>query len=153
MPTIPSLKHFCELTVALGAPRELGDGIGGRRRIIPIIGGTVSGDGIGGKILNVGADWQTVFVDGVAHLDTRYAFETDDGALIEVINQGFRHGPEAVIERLAKGEICDPDSYYMRTTARLETGHPSYAWVNRMVFVGSGERRPDSVLMTLYTVL
>ena len=71
MPTIPGLKHFCELTVALGAPRELGDGIGGRRRIIPIIGGTVSDDGIGGKILNVGASWQIVFVDGVAHLDTR----------------------------------------------------------------------------------
>ena len=41
----------------------------------------------------------------------------------------------------------------MRTTARLETGHPSYAWVNRMVFVGSGERRPGPVLMTLLRFL
>ncbi len=40
-------------------------------------------------------------LDGLAELDTRYAMETDDGALIEIVNYGYRHGPAAVIERLA----------------------------------------------------
>lgn len=40
-------------------------------------------------------------LDGLAELDTRYAMETDDGALIEIVNYGYRHGPAEVIERLA----------------------------------------------------
>ena len=57
-----------------------------------------------------------------------------------------------VIERLAAGEEVAPDSYYMRTHARLETGDARYAWVNRMLFVGTGARRASSVLVSLFAV-
>lgn len=152
MLTPPKLRHFCDLTVELGPPREMGDGHAGRRRIIPIVGGTVDGPGISGRILDLGADWQTVFQNGVAEIDTRYAFETDDGALIEIANVGFRHGPEDVITKLAAGEDCPRDQYYMRTSARLESGHPAYQWVNRTIFVGTGARKTSTVLMTLFAV-
>lgn len=152
MPPKPELEYFCELTVKLDPIREMGRGRAGRRRIIPIVGGTVTGPGIEGRILDLGADWQTVFEDGVAELDTRYAFETADGALIEIINFGYRHGPPEVIERLARGEAVDGAEYYMRTQARLETGDPRYAWVNRTVFVGSGVRKADTVVVALYAV-
>ena len=76
----PKLRHLCDLFVELGAPLEIGDTPGGRRRIIPIVGGTVTGDRLSGTILNLGADWQTVFGDGSAELDTRYVLETGDGA-------------------------------------------------------------------------
>jgi len=69
-------------------------------------------------VLNLGADWQTIYADGAAHLDTRYAIETEDGAVIEVINIGARHGPAEVMQRLALGEDVDPATYYMRTAAR-----------------------------------
>ena len=36
----PSLEHSFALTVELGAPIELGQGRAGKRRIIPIIGGS-----------------------------------------------------------------------------------------------------------------
>ena len=75
----PRLEFFCDLNVQLGAPIEMGAGAAGRRRIIPIIGGTVSGPHFEGKILNLGADWQTQFIGGTAHLDTRYAMESLDG--------------------------------------------------------------------------
>ena len=78
----PQLQHVCDLAVKLDPIREMGSGRAGRRRIIPIIGGTVSGPLIEGRILNLGADWQTVFADGLAELDTRYAIETHDGATI-----------------------------------------------------------------------
>ena len=78
--------------------------------------------------------------------------ETDDGVLIEIVNYGFRHGPTEVIERLAAGEDVPPDSYYMRTHARLETGDAGYAWVNRMLFVGTGARQRSSVRITLFAV-
>jgi len=40
----------------------------------------------------------------------------------------------------------------MRTAARLETGHPDYAWVNRTVFVGTGARFPTAVQIDLFAV-
>ena len=153
MLTPPTLEHVCDLLVDLDPVRELGRGRAGARRIIPIVGGTVTGPRISGRILNLGADWQTIFHDGVAELDARYAIETGDGALIEVANHGYRHGPPEVIERLRRGEDFDPTEYYMRTTARLETGDERYAWVNRMVFVGTGARRASAVEIGLYRVL
>lgn len=148
----PTLAHVCDLEVALDPVRELGPGRAGARRIIPIVGGTVSGPMFSGRILPIGADWQTVFHDGVAELDARYAFETDDGALVEVHNVGYRHGPPEVLERLKRGEAVDPGAYYMRTTARLETGDARYAWVNRTVFVGTGARLAAAVRIGLYSV-
>lgn len=149
----PGLAHLCDLTVELDPVRELGQGRAGMRRIIPIVGGTVTGARLSGRILNLGADWQTVFHDGVAELDARYAVETADGAVIEVANHGYRHGPPEVIDRLSRGEDCDPGDYYMRTTARLETGDARYAWLNRQVFVGTGARLAAAVQIALYQVL
>ena len=151
LPT-PELRYACTLEVELGPIREMGMGRGGKRRIIPIVGGSVSGPRLSGRIRNVGADWQTIFEDGIADLDTRYAFETHDGAVIEIVNRGFRHGPPDVLARLAAGEDCAPESYYMRTSARLETGDPRYMWVNRMIFIGTGARFRSAVRIDLYEV-
>jgi len=57
---VPTLEHVCTLQVMLDPIREMGAGRAGQRRIIPIIGGTVQGARLSGKILNLGADWQTV---------------------------------------------------------------------------------------------
>lgn len=148
----PALEHFCDLKVDLGEPIEMGEGKAGGRRIIPIIGGTVSGPHFAGTILNLGADWQTVHDNGVAHLDTRYAIETNDGATIEVINRGLRHGPAETIAALARGDQVPPQSYYMRTHAILETGHPTYSWINKYLFVGTGGRNRNSVDMRLFII-
>jgi hypothetical protein len=147
------LAHLCDLKVELAAPVELGLSPRGRRRMIPIVGGTVTGERLSGRILNLGADWQTIFADGSAELDTRYAMETHDGAVIDIRNFGYRHGPAEVLEALAKGEIVDPSRYYMRTQPRFETGDPRYAWLNRTVFVGSGARESDCVKIAFYEVL
>ncbi len=152
MTPLPSLRHSFTLQVELGTPVEMGQGRAGKRRIIPIVGGKVLGPDIVGTVMNLGADWQTIFADGAAHLDTRYALQSDDGAVIEIINVGSRHGPPEVIDRLASGEDVDPSSYYMRTAARLETGDQRYAWVNHMIFVCAGIRRASSVEITYYVV-
>ncbi len=149
----PPLDFVCDLQVELDPVMALGPGRAGERRIIPIVGGRVTGPRLNGRILNLGADWQTVFADGLAELDTRYAMETDDGAVIDIRNYGFRHGPAEVIQALAEGRDVDPADYYMRTQARLETGDPRYAWVNRTLFVGTGARRASSVLISLYAIV
>ena len=151
LPT-PSLRHVADFDVDLSPIEEMGEGRGGKRRIIPIVGGRVSGPAFSGEILNIGADWQTIFSSGLAELDTRYAFRTDDKAVIEIINFGYRRGPAEVMKRVAAGEEVDPSEYYMRTHARLETGHPNYQWVNDTLFLGVGGRLKSSVRLALYAI-
>jgi hypothetical protein len=139
--------------VELGPPMELGDAPKGRRRIIPIVGGRVAGERLSGDILHLGADWQTVFADGTAELDTRYAMRTHDGAIIDIRNFGYRHGPPDVLAALARGEQVDPALYSMRTHPRFETGDPRYQWLNRLVAIGSGAREPAAVRISMFEVL
>ena len=152
MPPAPVLDPVCTLKVELGPIHEMGQGRGGVRRIVPIIGGSVEGPLLNGRILDVGADWQSVFSTGLAELDTRYAMQTHDGAVIEIRNYGFRHGPAEVIKAMARGEAVDHQSYYMRTHARLETGDERYSWVNKTLFVGSGSRLPEAVVIELFAI-
>jgi hypothetical protein len=145
------LAALMQLKVALEPVRDLGDTPLGRRRIIGITGGSFSGR-LAGRVLPGGADWQLIRADGSAFLDARYTLETADGALIYVNNKGYRHGPKDVVERLAKGDDVDPALYYMRTTPWFETAAPAYAWLNRIVCVGTGARRPAGVDLEFFEV-
>jgi len=148
----PQLDHACDITVELSRPHEMGESPTGTRRIIPIIGGTVSGPLLNGRLLHVGADWQTVLAGGIADLDARYAIETTDGAVIEVVSQGIRHASAEVAARISAGEVVPPTDYYMRTFIRLETGHPSYDWVNRTLFLSLGGKVGSTVKLSVYRV-
>ena len=148
----PVLEHACDFAVELAAPHELGTCAGGTRRIIPIIGGTVAGPLIQGRILDVGADWQTVTAGDVAELDARYAIETHDGAVIEVISRGIRHAPPDVARRIAAGETVPSREYYMRTAIRMDSGDARYAWVGRSLFVATGGKAGAMVRLSVYRI-
>jgi hypothetical protein len=102
------LEPLLSAEITLAAPQELGATPLGRRRIIGITGGRFSGARLSGRVLPGGADWQVIRADGVADLDARYTLETDDGALIYVRNNGYRHGPPEVLQQLAAGMPVDP---------------------------------------------
>jgi hypothetical protein len=112
----------------------------GERRVIGILGGSVRGPKLQGRILPGGADWQIVRSDGAADIQARYAIETDTGARILVSSDGLRHGPPAVMERLARGDNVDPSLYYFRTVMRFETADPSVDWLNRILALARGQR-------------
>jgi uncharacterized protein DUF3237 len=147
------LQALFKADIELAPAHELGAGPLGRRRIIAITGGRFVGARLSGRVLAGGADWQVIRADGVAELDARYTLETADGALVYVRNHGYRHGPEDVLKRLAAGENIDPARYYMRTTPLFETGDARYAWLNRIVCVASGARRPAAVELEVFEVL
>ena len=147
-----NLQPLFKAEITLAPAQELGEAPHGRRRIIPITGGRVSGERLSGRVLPGGADWQVVRADGVAELDARYTIETGDGALVYVSNRGVRHGPPEVIRRLAAGEAVDPALYYMRTTPWFETGDARYAWLNRIVCVATGARRPAAVELEVFEI-
>ena len=43
----PGLRHAADFDIDLDPVREMGDGRGGKRRIIPIVGGRVTGPRVG----------------------------------------------------------------------------------------------------------
>ena len=147
-----NLQPLLRAEITLAPAQELGDSPLGRRRIIPITGGTFRGERLSGRVLPGGADWQVIRTDGVAELDARYTLETEDKALIYVRNFGYRHGPADVIKRLAAGEVVDPSLYYMRTTPRFETGAERYQWLNGLICVATGARRKAAVELDVYEV-
>jgi hypothetical protein len=125
----------------------------GTRRIAALSGGTFEGPRLRGTIFPGSADWQLLRSDGVLEMDLRFTLETHDGALISMVSFGLRHGSPEVIAALGRGETVDPSTYYFRTMPRFETAHPAYSFLNRMVAVATGDRRPDGPIYTIHEVL
>ena len=124
----------------------------GERRVIGILGGSVRGRKLNGRVLPGGADWQIVRGDGAADIQARYTIESEAGARILVTSEGLRHGPPAVMERLARGDTVDPSLYYFRTVMRFETADPSADWLNRILALARGQREANAVRLDVYEV-
>jgi len=73
---VPELLHVADLSVEVGDPIETGEPAAGVRRMIPILGGTVAGPRLTGRILPGGADFQLSRNDGVTELEARYVILT-----------------------------------------------------------------------------
>ncbi|MDB5653221.1 MAG: hypothetical protein JWQ94_834 [Tardiphaga sp.] len=153
--TLPNLetRYVFTLAIQIGAPIVAGELGHGLRRIIPILGGEVTGEGFHGKIFPVGADFQTIRPDGFTEVEAKYAFEMDDGAVIYIENVGVRFGPKQALDRIARGEAVDPALIYFRSVPRFETGAPKYRWLMQHLFVGVGARHPDRVEIEVHQVL
>ena len=125
----------------------------GERRVIGILGGSVRGPKLNGRILPGGADWQIIRSDGAADIKARYAIESDAGAKILVQSEGLRHGPPEVLAALARGDNVDPSLYYFRTVMRFETADPGADWLNRILALARGQREARAVRLDVYEVL
>jgi Protein of unknown function (DUF3237) len=151
-PDPPKLTLAFTIRVQVGPPTELGEVPRGRRRIIPILGGTFDGPNIRGKVVPGGADWQIVRADGFAELDTRYMLQTASGHLIYIQNAGIRHAPPDVTKKLLAGEPVDPTQVYFKTIPTFETSAPDLQWLTRSIFIGTGERHPSDVVIRVWKV-
>jgi len=149
----PSLTLLYRLEAVLGEPLDLGEVSQGRRRIVPLTGGTFAGPELNGKLLpGTSADWQIVLADGTALGDIRYTLQTDGGALLYVQSRGVRHGSPEVLERLGRGEDVDASEYTFRTSTQIETAAHEFAWLNKGVFIGVGGRNAGGVVYETYLV-
>ncbi|MGO9064596.1 MAG: DUF3237 family protein, partial [Myxococcaceae bacterium] len=55
--------------------------------------------------------------------------------------------------RYPSSRSVPPSAYYFRTTPRFETGHAKYAFLNRLLAVSSGDRRPEGPVYTIDEIL
>ena len=154
---VPGLQHVLDLTVYVAAPIEAGTVAGlnsrGRRRIIPITGGHVSGQ-LKGHILPGGADFQMVVSETTTDLDVRYMIELDQGDYIGerifVQNRALRRGSVADIAKLVRGEAVAPEAIYFRCVPTFEVSSPALEWLTQSIFVGTGARFPDRVQLSIF---
>ena len=129
-------RHLMTLRLDTAATEDIGTTPRGTLAIFPIRGGSFDGR-LRGRVLAGGADWVTTRVDGVIEVDLRVTLETDDGALIHMTFTGVR----------------DDRREYFRTLPRFETAAPQYAFLHRLLAVGTGEIRDQGPVHVIEEVL
>ena len=142
-----------DLVAELAPTVVLGHGPRGERRMVPILSGSFEGSRLRGTVLPGGVDWQIIRPDGVAEIEAHYSLETNDGAVIRVINKGYRHGPPDVMRRLAEGETVPSSEYYFRAAPVFEAPLGRYEWLSRSLFISTGERSANSVVLHFHEVM
>lgn len=138
----PTTRLAWEAVAGIAPMIDLGDSPLGKRRMIPITGGTFAGPRLRGKILPGGADRQLVRKDGATLLDALYEMQTDDGAVITIHNR----------------VTIDPSSTppYMRSMVEATAPEGPHGWLNRRIFVGDLHPLPPermAVLIRVYEVV
>ncbi|MFI5718565.1 DUF3237 domain-containing protein [Nocardia sp. NPDC051750] len=150
-PAVPGLEPAFDVEALLGPLEDHGVTRAGHRRVVPIIGGRVTGL-FDAHVLPGGADWQVVRPDGAIEIDTRYSARTDDGAYIYLRTFGVRSGSPEVLAALLRGDPVDPSEYYFRLGVQLETSDPRLAGLEHSIYVASAIRDADRVRYTAYRV-
>src|ERR1700704_4675572 len=153
MTPVLQTKYVFTITARIGDVTSAGDIGTGVGPVHPIIGGEVKGAGVSGKVLPFGADFQIIRPNELIELEAKYAFETDDGAVVYVENKGIRFGPIELLQRLKRGEPVDPRLIYFRTVPKFETGRKKPGWLMKTFFIGPPPRHADRVVIDVHQVL
>ncbi|ARF17123.1 DUF3237 domain-containing protein [Sporosarcina sp. P3] len=148
----PQLTFLFDLELVVEKAHLPGTTPIGTRRIIRVEGGHFDGSDIKGKVVPGGDDWITVREDGTIIQDVRILLETDDKELIMMSYRGIRTGPKEVLERLDRNEEVTVDEYYFRTNPIFETASKKYDWMNKRIFISTGQRLPTGVKYSVYQV-
>ncbi|WP_119269341.1 DUF3237 domain-containing protein [Taklimakanibacter deserti] len=147
-------RHLLTLFIDLHPALELGRTPAGGRRIFPVSGGHFDGERLKGKVSPlIGSDLLLERADGTFQQDVRLLLIAEDESLILMTYRGIRRASAAASLRLAKGEAVAPSEYYLRTTPCFETAAPVHAWLNGIVAVATGERRPGGVTYEVFEIL
>lgn len=153
VPEPPSLDYVATFEVDVDTPITIGTTVDGIRRVVPIRGGTVFGPRMSGRVLDAGADFQQYPAEDVAYLVADYVLELDDGHHVLVENRALRTGAAEDLRRVMAGETVDPAKIYFRCLPRLTADESGpHSWMNKTLFVATGERRPIGVRIDVFRV-
>jgi hypothetical protein len=133
-----SLEHIFSYRVGIEKPQVIGPTAEGLRAVVPVAEGEITGPKLYGRVLpGSSGDWVTVRTDGIQVIDVRATVETDDGALIYASYTGIGDLGENGYRNYLKG--VRPQTLAIRATARFQTAHPQYLWLNRLQCLNVGE--------------
>ena len=150
-PPTTGLDRVFRVDARVGPVEDYGITRAGHRRVVPILGGTVSGE-VEAELLPGGADWQLVAPDGRLEIDTRYSARTRDGELLHLRTHGIRTGPADVLEAVLRGDAVGADAYSFRVVVTVETSAPRFAHLQDSLLVAAAARGADRVVYDAYRV-
>jgi hypothetical protein len=143
------LQFVYECHVTLAEIVDFGVTVDGRRRIIPITGGSFEGPKMRGQVLSIGADWNLARSDGAGTIEAAYFLRTDDEVIIRVVNKGVGAGPY--------GEPTpDGERLFMFTNPVFEAPSGKYDWLNKSMFIGTLGARVEAsnaVLIRVFEIV
>jgi hypothetical protein len=141
----PAVQPAFTIFATIEGVLNVGDTATGQIRAIPITGGEIVGEGIAGRVIPGGADWQHTRPDGVTEIEATYAIELADGTLVRVVNRGLI---VRAVEAGAPG--------YFRTAVEFTAPKGPWQWLNESIFLcsaGGAEGRPGTVQVDVYKLV
>ncbi|SCX40427.1 Protein of unknown function [Klenkia marina] len=139
----PGLVHRFSIRAEVGPYRRVGDVVGGVLQVIPITGGTVTGAGLDGEVLDGGADWAVFRPDGSVLVEARYQIRTAAGTIIDILNTGLAGRP-------ADGEEVPS---YFPTSPTFRTDVEEHRWLLDSLFLGWARVTPEATTIEVFEVL
>lgn len=147
------LEKLFTITVKVASPVLVGqDGKVGRRQLIPITEGELTGENLHGVVLPGGVDSQIIRPNGLCEVSARYGVRLDNGNSFYIQNDGIRTVPHEYAPVVLQGGFVDPQLYYFCTKPIFEVYDESLRWLCEKVFICSAIRLPDAVHLDYYSV-
>jgi Protein of unknown function (DUF3237) len=128
----PGLQQRFTLHLLLGAAATVGElSTGGVRRILPVLGGSIQGQCLNGKILPaLSGEVHLARASGTTVIEAKYVFEDGSGSVVRLVGQGYA--------------TSTPDFAGTRMTMMFETdGTGALAWLATRVFLAERPQGSD----------
>jgi hypothetical protein len=133
MPGTPAFTWRARVHVDVTEPLEYGANVDGARRVVPVVGGEVSGEWTG-RILAGGADWQTVLDDGSVLIQARYPVHLDGVGDVVFNVRGARPSGSGAHDFCTSLMIQGPDEATVPRPFYVTVGSKSVTGVDYDVF-------------------
>lgn len=158
LPT-PALELDFRMSIKLNPKVAVGAANNGQRNWISFIGGQWAGRWSKGIVIPGGQDAQTTYKDFTTSLNSQFLMQTNDDppAMIIVKMRGWWTGPKDVMEKMhtdpEEADTIPASQYKFRANIELETGDDRYPQLSTGMWLGSGSRRANEIVLDAYKVL
>lgn len=152
----PKLEFSFSIDIVVDRPIIVSNShVTGKRQLIPILSGKVSGR-LTGEVLPGGVDSQIVEPNGVCRLSARYALKVSEGT-VYIENNGIRTVPAEFKHLLFTEDMrffnqILPSDIYFKTVPVFEVDSPELEWLRTAIFICSASRTADGVKLDFYRV-
>ena len=152
----PKLEFSFSIDIVVDQPIIVSNSpVTGKRQLIPILRGKVSGE-LTGEVLPGGVDSQIIDPNGVCRLSARYALKVSEGT-VYIENNGIRTVPAdykslLVTEDMSFFNQILPSDIYFKTVPVFEVDSPELEWLRTSIFICSASRTSDGVKLDFYRV-
>lgn len=152
----PKLEFSFSIDIVVDQPIIVSNSpVTGKRQLIPILRGKVSGE-LTGEVLPGGVDSQIIDPNGVCRLSARYALKVSEGT-VYIENNGIRTVPAEYKSLLFTEDMSFfnqilPSDIYFKTVPVFEVDSPELEWLRTSIFICSASRTSDGVKLDFYRV-